>query len=685
MKTKEKLKRLLSGVLAGAMSLSMLPGMSAFAEETVERYPYTMFAGSDTDGAITVNADNFCVNGSIATNGTITSSGNMNINGTKTKDANKSTIVIFDKIDSEFFASSNVNTLTDDYTLADANININTPTEVMGKTTLTGNININTAFKSFDDINFNGDVKNINNSVVFSKYGNIIIDSQNVNLNGLIYAPFGNVEITANNINLNNVVIIADTITLNSPNVNANYDSNIATFIGVDTENYVIPYDDYVYFLDSNNDIYGDFDNDASDEFIQFDNETSKYNNVEIEYYGENIENPITNINEIYGAPVDSLTNLQYKDIAKIAISSQLGVDSDTITISEPINLLDANNVITYLGFNYYTDDDTGYITIAKHSKEVLIRDMVDGENLPAEYGNLYYLSSGEFYYSNNGYYTLNGTYIEEDEFKDFLEERKNEYFNFTTNILADLESTLISQLNNLIYINNYGYEENNLQKTYNGQSGEDYGGIDDCSKYLADRYGGTITKSSSKSLSMANFKQSSLGSGSNCSLAAITRVLYYYNKNGYAKIDNDYTKIYKKVEKVAKKYGYSSSNGTSPTKINNIVDDVLKNYGYGESKCNGIYAWTFNGEVKEEIDSNKPVIMNIARGYYGDHTVTVCGYSIYKRTKKFLGIKTTKTYNMIQIYDGWSTSKKYIDFSAFAYDLISSGFGSFNTVTMKK
>lgn len=76
---------------------------------------------------------------------------------------------------------------------------------------------------------------------------------------------------------------------------------------------------------------------------------------------------------------------------------------------------------------------------------------------------------------------------------------------------------------------------------------------------------------------------------------------------------------------------------------------------------------------------------MNIARGYYGNHTVTVCGYAVYKRTKKILGIKTTKTYNMIEVYDGWKTTKRYIDYSAFAYDLATSGFGSFNTVTMKK
>lgn len=40
-------------------------------------------------------------------------------------------------------------------------------------------------------------MKNSNDSIIYSKYGDIVIDSLNVNLNGLIYAPFGNVEIKA--------------------------------------------------------------------------------------------------------------------------------------------------------------------------------------------------------------------------------------------------------------------------------------------------------------------------------------------------------------------------------------------------------------------------------------------------------------------------------------------------------
>ena len=254
----QKTKRLLSGVVAVAMTATMLPAFPAVAESS-EKYPYTLFAGSSEEGAITVNAGNFCVNGNVATNGTIVSSGNMNINGTKTGNANESMIFIFDKIDLQYFSTSNVDEFTEDYTFEEVNININTPTEVMGETTLTGNININTALKSLEDVNLYGEVKNTNDSLIFSKYGDIIIDSQNVNLNGLVYAPFGDVEITAQNLNLNNVVIIADTITLNCPNVNANYSGNTAEFVGAVSEPLDIPVDEWQYMKDENENGLPDF------------------------------------------------------------------------------------------------------------------------------------------------------------------------------------------------------------------------------------------------------------------------------------------------------------------------------------------------------------------------------------------------------------------------------------------
>ena len=254
-----KAQRLLSGFVATAIAASMLSTLPAMAEETTEKYPYTLFAGSSEEGAITVNSGNFCVNGNVATNGTIVTSGNMNINGTRTESAKESMIFIFDKIDNQYFSASNVEEHAEDYTLDELNININVPTEVQGKATLTGNININNALKALENVNLYGEVKNTNDSVIFSKYGDIIIDSQNVNLNGLVYAPFGSVNITAQNLNLNNVIIIADSIVLTCPNVNANNSSSVSAFVGTNSDQLDIPYDEWQYMKDENENSCPDF------------------------------------------------------------------------------------------------------------------------------------------------------------------------------------------------------------------------------------------------------------------------------------------------------------------------------------------------------------------------------------------------------------------------------------------
>ncbi len=286
----KKTKRLLSGVIVAAMAAAMLPVIPVMAEDTAERYPYTMFAGSSEDGAITVNAGNFCVNGNVATNGTISASGNMNINGAKKEKANEEMIYIIDKIDTQYFSDSNVDEHKEDYTLEEMNININRPTEIIGEATLTGNININTALKALEDVNLNGEVKNTNNSVIFSKYGDIVIDSLNVNLNGLIYAPFGNVEITAQNLNLNNVVIIADSITFNCPSVNANYSGNAANFVGTVSEPLNIPYEEWQYMKDENENEFPDFFEDMNNWSKLVDTDGDKLPDCIEQYIGSNPE-----------------------------------------------------------------------------------------------------------------------------------------------------------------------------------------------------------------------------------------------------------------------------------------------------------------------------------------------------------------------------------------------------------
>jgi hypothetical protein len=230
------IKHLLSGVLSAAMAFSAIPIVPAHADESTKSYPYMLFAASDAEGAITVNCGNFCANGNIATNGTIVSSGNLNINGTITENAGKDMIYALKKLDYAYFSSDSVETHIDDYSYSETNININVPLKVGGTLELAGNINLNSGIKAVEDVNINGEVKNSNNAVICSETGDINIYTTNVNFNGLIYAPFGDIVIDSDNLNLNNAILIAQTITLDCPNVNANYNSTMAEIVGTESD-----------------------------------------------------------------------------------------------------------------------------------------------------------------------------------------------------------------------------------------------------------------------------------------------------------------------------------------------------------------------------------------------------------------------------------------------------------------
>lgn len=281
MKQITKFKRLLSGVLSAVMAFSAVPIVSANAEESTEPYPYTIFAASSDEGAITVNAGNFCVNGNVATNGTIASSGNININGTRTENANEEMIYILKKLNYSYFNGDNVEVYVEDYSFEDLNININNPMDVYGSLELTGNINLNSGIKAYEDVTINGEVKNTNEAVICSETGDIIIETTNVNFSGLIYAPYGDIIIDTDNLNLNNVVIIGQTITLDCSSINANYSRNTAELVGTDSDVDVVLYAMGEYNNETNSiDIewYTNYSNSSYEIWISDDNEN--YNSV---------------------------------------------------------------------------------------------------------------------------------------------------------------------------------------------------------------------------------------------------------------------------------------------------------------------------------------------------------------------------------------------------------------------
>lgn len=122
-----------------------------------------------------------------------------------------------------------------------------------------GNISIQAGVKSKDDIYILGDVQNTSDTVIYSQYGDINIDCNNVSLNGLIYAPFGVVHITASNLNMNNTMIIANKIIIDAPNVNINYSEHFGSYFNEISDKMEIPEEDFCYLEDLNNNNIPDF------------------------------------------------------------------------------------------------------------------------------------------------------------------------------------------------------------------------------------------------------------------------------------------------------------------------------------------------------------------------------------------------------------------------------------------
>ncbi|MCM1399316.1 MAG: DUF3289 family protein [Clostridium sp.] len=329
-------------LLSFVMTLSLFSNSPIKANDTVDLYPYTIFAASNEEGAIFVTADNFCVNGNVASNGTIVSTGNVNINGTKTENASEDMIYIFNKIDTTYFSDDDVETHAENYFLEDLNININHPLEVEGEAALIGNININTAFKASEDISLQGEVKNTNDSIIASENGNIVIDSQNVNLNGLVYAPFGEVNITAQNLTLNSVIIIADKVTINCPSVNANYNNDMAAFIGTNSEQVEISDDEKSDMTDENENGLPDFYEDISNWYCFEDTDKDLIPDVIEAWLNSN-----PNMQDTDGDGLDdffemtiSLTDLTLADTDNNGISDgDEDLDADSLTNIEEYQL----------------------------------------------------------------------------------------------------------------------------------------------------------------------------------------------------------------------------------------------------------------------------------------------------------------------------------------------------------
>jgi hypothetical protein len=228
--------RLISMILCVIMLIGSMP-MTVRA--SVERFPYAIFAASSASDAIISTANNFVVNGGIATNGTFTFNNLPNGGGVRHENVGESMIRISRRIGDTYFSDNSVERHDSDYSSSNQILTIRNPIVAGGSIELTGNIDLHSSLMARGDIVLNGELINQNsNIVIYSEQGDIIINNHNnVNLGGntLLYAPNGNVVITSNNVGVRGV-IIAQTVSFNSPNVNIDYRTAVADFVGITSE-----------------------------------------------------------------------------------------------------------------------------------------------------------------------------------------------------------------------------------------------------------------------------------------------------------------------------------------------------------------------------------------------------------------------------------------------------------------
>ena len=137
---------------------------------------------------------------------------------------------------------------------------------------------------------------------------------------------------------------------------------------------------------------------------------------------------------------------------------------------------------------------------------------------------------------------------------------------------------------------------------------------------------------------------------------------LYYVIRN-FAISDYGYTVYNGKLPD-----GCSSGKSLSTNLMTEFINKVA-NY-FNQSSFVSYYRGANITEFTASIKQNYPAIVNLSADdpVYGDHSVVLTGYLIYKKYTTVLGIKTcTKTVNIIRILDGWIGDTNYIFYDASA------------------
>lgn len=116
--------------------------------------------------------------------------------------------------------------------------------------------------------------------------------------------------------------------------------------------------------------------------------------------------------------------------------------------------------------------------------------------------------------------------------------------------------------------------------------------------------------------------------------------------------------------------YGYETG-GLAPREFLTIIPYFFDKYGIKDEKVHEyLDVCSFSLAVRPQIDKGYPVLWSVYKSStYGDHTTSVTGYKVYKKTQVVNGISVlSDVVVLLELNDNWAGKPTYFDYTKFTF-----------------
>lgn len=125
---------------------------------------------------------------------------------------------------------------------------------------------------------------------------------------------------------------------------------------------------------------------------------------------------------------------------------------------------------------------------------------------------------------------------------------------------------------------------------------------------------------------------------------------------------------LYQNIRSYFVQYDNYSFGGSHPSAMSGCVSSLAARYGVSLSGAL-VSGLSFDNDVIPAFAANASplaLIWNPSSGSYANHSMSVTGYQIYSKTSGWWIFTPTDYVNLLQVNDGYSSSARYIDMTAY-------------------